>query len=793
MAKKKKLSKAPVVRLQAGANRTLYATWVNSSFKNQDGYRVIWQYSTGQGVWFVGSDSTVKKIPSTGPSSTYSVPSNAVYGGVRVGVAPNPGSKAKWTGALVWTRYKYGYGGESTYSPPKAPNAPELTINGSKITVKLENYTDENANGKIGFQIVQDDNILVYSIGSKGEVSNKLGLASIEWDCSTKGGLGGHRYKARAVAYGKKKDHSDWSGYCANVYTAPSKPTIKELSYIADGEVKVTWDAMKGADSYTLQYTSKTVDGNPVFDTGSGDVQEQTDIRTTYFPATSLELGKTWYFRLKAVGYENAGDSEWSDVKSLPVGTKPNVPTVWSYTSIGRVGEPVVINWVHNSEDASEQSGAKICIKINDGEETIYELTGDHAKDTTYSIDTSSLSDSDKINWRVSTRGTQGITEEWSDYSEYREVVVYISPTITFSVGVPDEDDEYAEVDAIVREFPINISGTALPLTQTPVGIYISITANDQYDINQMDGEEVHVNQGSEVYSKYISAPTHDLDLILNPGDVYLNKDSSYTVTVTLSMSNGLTAESSQVFVAKWDDPVCTPDADIYIDKSTLTAYIRPFCSDDWEFEYRKGFIFAVYRIDFDGHLTLISDNIRAGDNLTVTDMHPALDYARYRIVATDLTTGVVSFEDPEPMSVNANCVVIQWEGETRTFFSNPDDWEYLVNDWSGTILRLPYNIDVSDDISPDVSLIEYIGRSHPVSYYGTQQGSTSRWTVEVPKSDVDAIAKIRALAIYPGDVYVREPNGTGYWANIKVSYNFTHNKPVASVTFGITRVEGGA
>ena len=42
------------------------------------------------------------------------------------------------------------------------------------------------------------------------------------------------------------------------------------------------------------------------------------------------------------------------------------------------------------------------------------------------------------------------------------------------------------------------------------------------------------------------------------------------------------------------------------------------------------------------------------------------------------------------------------------------------------------------------------------------------------------------------GDVYVREPSGSGYWANIKVSYNQKHCALTIPVTLNITRVEGG-
>jgi hypothetical protein len=107
-------------------------------------------------------------------------------------------------------------------------------------------------------------------------------------------------------------------------------------------------------------------------------------------------------------------------------------------------------------------------------------------------------------------------------------------------------------------------------------------------------------------------------------------------------------------------------------------------------------------------------------------------------------------------------------------------------------MLKLPYNIDVSDKYSPDVSLVNYIGRNHPVSYYGTHKGFTSTWNVDIDKKDEETIYALRRLATWPGDVYVREPSGTGYWANVTVSFGQTHKEVIIPVTLDIVRVEGG-
>ena len=111
---------------------------------------------------------------------------------------------------------------------------------------------------------------------------------------------------------------------------------------------------------------------------------------------------------------------------------------------------------------------------------------------------------------------------------------------------------------------------------------------------------------------------------------------------------------------------------------------------------------------------------------------------------------------------------------------------------YAGSMLKLPYNIDVSDSNNPDSALVEYVGRKHPVSYYGTQLGVSSTWNTDILKSDKNTLYALRRLQMCMRDMYVRQPSGSGYWANVKVSYNIKHRDLTIPVTITITRVEGG-
>jgi hypothetical protein len=177
--------------------------------------------------------------------------------------------------------------------------------------------------------------------------------------------------------------------------------------------------------------------------------------------------------------------------------------------------------------------------------------------------------------------------------------------------------------------------------------------------------------------------------------------------------------------------------------------------------------------------------------NTFVTDPHPALDYARYRVIAISNKTGAVSYYDVPGYPVGEKAAVIQWNEDWSNFDTTAEE-ALQQPAWAGSLLKLPYNVDVSDNTKQDVALVEYIGRSHPVSYYGTQLGVTSNWSMEIPKSDIDTLYALRRLSIWRGDVYVRESSGSGYWANITVSYSKKHRELTIPITLSVTRVEGG-
>ena len=806
---------------QSNSSGVLFATWTWEKSDTQH-YEVEWTYDTGDSVWFIGSKSTTED-----KQSTYSIPSNAKK--VRFRVKPVSKTESKnnketslWT--ANWSTVK-------TYSvednPPSVPPVPAVEIDKYKLTATLDNL-DVNAT-KIQFKIVKDNSTTFKT----GTATITTGHAS--YSCTVDAG---GQYKVACRSY-NGTDYSDWSDYSSNITTIPATPSgITTCKANSESSVYLEWAAVTSADTYTIEYTTK----QQYFD-GSDQVMSITGIETTHYEKTGLESGQEYFFRIRAVNEK--GNSSWSGIKSVIIGKKPSAPTTWSSTSTVITGEELTLYWVHNSEDGSSQTYAELELTI-DGITSTYTIensTNEEEKDKTsfYKVDTSTYVEGTTIKWRVR---TAGITKTYGDWSTQRTVDVYAP--VTLELALLKTKHDIGQTIDILESFPAYVRALPGPPTQAPIGYHLSVISNEVYETVDRIGNKTIINKGEEVYSKYFDI-TNELMVELSASNIDLENNVSYTIVCTVSMNSGLTAEASIPFTVAWTEVAYTPNAEISLDKETYVTHISPFCrsyrnvnykvtlsnskyvkttevgshvygeivnnqftttgeqvysgttayGDDVyycrveESEVITGVSLSVYRREFDGGFTELATGLSSGQDTFITDPHPALDYARYRIVAITDATGAVSYCDLPGYPVGGNAAIIQWDEAWSNFDVTSED-ALEEPAWAGSMLKLPYNIDVSDASAPDVELVEYIGREHPVGYYGTQRGHTSTWNVEIEANDEETLYAIRRLQNWMGDVYVREPSGSGYWANVKVSFSQKHCELSIPVTFTITRVEGG-
>ena len=752
---------------------TVLAVWSWKWHSKTDHYLLKWMYSWGIGTYKTEERTTKDLCDTYSPPSLPGVPLDRMKVSVTVTPIPittkdaNGKEKTAFT-AKESNRVLYQF---KNNIPSDTPSAPDVEIEDYKLTAKVTNIPDTVT--EVEFVVVKDNSNTTYKTNSIRVMSNQA-----TYTITIEAG-GSYKVKCRYINENGEGPWSPWSGEST---TKPNTPSgIKTCRAESETSVYLDWNAVENATSYDIEYSEKRE-----YLEGSNQTSTQSNIKSTSYIISGLESGKEYFFRLRAVNSQ--GESAWTSVVSVIIGTEPAAPTTWSSTTTVITGETLTLYWVHNSEDGSPQVKANVELTI-DGVTSYHEIDTSSEKDDEktmhYAVGTSSFIEGATILWRIQTAGA---TKKYGDWSVQRTVKVYAPPTISINI-LDVYGNEVDSTDRRLNSFPFKIVGSAGPKTQTPVGYHISIISNTKYEIRDYVGMEKIVNAGEEIYSKYIDSSSYDLSVELSAGDVDLVNNASYTVNCVLSMDSGLTGNDSRNFAVNWDGIEYEPNAETSISKDDLTALVMPYC-EDGDGNLIKDVVLSVYRREFDGSFTEIMTGLENVRGHFITDPHPALDYARYRIVARSKTTGSVSYYDMPGLPVGEKAVVVQWDEEWRPY----ENFDYATDQitWSGSMLKLPYNIDISESNTIDKSLVEYIGRKHPVSYYGTQVGQTQTWNVDIPKTDTETIYALRRLSVWMGDVYIREPSGSGYWANVSVSFSQKHRETTIPVKFSITRVAGG-
>lgn len=840
-----KISSLDLDQLLLADDRQYRATWKFSKTKLKE-YSVQWQYKTltsdvsknskgeivREWVWIPGTSETV-----TIKESIYTAPTEASE--IRVRVKPisktYKNNKDKevsyWSGD--WSGWKYRTPADAP--TPDAPPTPSIKLgSGNKITVACTNLDAQT--DVVEFQFV---------INNKTLQTKKINAKNLAASYVLKG-TAGTSYKVRARADNKitrtvgktKKTYQYWSEWCEysdTVKTAPVTPTDLKTRVMSTTSVKLYWTKPSQAASYVIAYAKKSSQNNsPLYDLYN--TPETVDVTGNYqtWVISGLETGSVYYFRIKALNSDGAesGYTAEANVASAILGTKPSAPTTWSSVTTASTDESITYYWLHNTEDGSAEQKAELVRQLvhadgtmgtirttiidNDRDE-YDELTTDtnsYSESLNNIAGLDSATDGDILKWKIS---TTGITNQKSDYSIERTIEIHSQPELNASF----EDG----VDLSCVNFPLKVTFSTVPETQTPIGYSFSIVANDAYETFDQNGSYILISAGEEIYSKYTNTNEYEYILEIGAGDINVQPGESYTLKASAAMNSGLLATADDVeFTLEPDNTNYEINGTVFYDKDTLTAQVSAYCgtpilddisdntSDDdneTNFTPMSGISLSIYRVTSNGKMILIEEGIPntsisyvhdettgitneviIANERVITDPHPTLDYCRYRVVATVDATGRSFYEDLPPFPTEETAIVIQWDDEWRDYDGSEDTMENPIMITS--MIKLPYNIDVSEANTIESTLINYIGRERPVSYYGTQLGEAPSWSCEIPKDDLETLYQLRRLAVYKGDVYVREPSGTGFWAQIQVSFNITHCALTIPVTLKVTPVEGG-
>lgn len=807
--------------MQAGSDRGCYAQWKfakanqdkTKASKNQaSGFEVDWEYWDGQrfaqtaaqkkagkpgdAKWMPGSSSTID-VYAAGVGSglfraLYTAPSSALK--VRCRVLPV--SKTRDVTVSVTKTYKDGKLTKTQNNKESKPfftakwsayvahdfrndaiPAPdvevELAENGLTCSVTV---SSDDADATYA-----DVEICTYSKGSYTRVMGKdsqriNGEGTWSFTLSA-----GGTYYARARLTSTTKSSKATSAWAyASVVTRPAVPQNPAAEATGPTSARVAWSASTGATSYKVQHIAGD---SPDFDSNPEAVDETEISAGTSYTPSDLEPGTVHWFRVRACNA--SGESGWSATCSCTVATPPEAPTVLDTASSYMEGGTARIRWTHNATDGSAQTAAQVELSYTGpnapGEGETVDVDG---AVQALALDLAGMGDGTSVAFRVRTKGAHA---DWSPWSGTRSFAVYEQPNLGCVLEQPDGAGDWRPLssDDPLACFPIHATLDASGGGNAVVAYDVAIVCAAPADVIDMYGRTVRTSVGEVAWQGHYDTSDDPLEVEVGAGECMLADGGTYELRAAVAMASGLRAESDPApFGVSFDVSMAQPSATVTFDPDYLTADVVPACYEldpetgEETGELRDGTSLAVYRIEADGDLVCLARRVANDGATTVTDPHATFRECWYHVVAVDDATGVSTAADYSDDSEHGSCT-IQWGESWRPAGEGATRYDY-----EGSILDGFYNMTFDQDVEPSAEAARYAGRKRPVHYYdGIAVEESASYTIQFSLSDAETMSLARALLAYPGDVYVREPTGTGYWARVRGHVSYAAGIPFATLS----------
>ena len=837
--------------LQSGTDSTLFATWTWSK-SNTENYRYIWYYDTGDSVWFIGSDSTTTdkqctySIPNNAKRVKFKVkPISKKY-------TKNNKETSHWSAS--WSAEKIFT--PPTSVPPTTPSSPSVEIKNFKLTATLENLDTTNCThiqfqvvkndstvfntGSAAIKTNSASYSCTVSAGEKYKVrcraykgkyysewstyssntntipaapttftvcrANSETSVYLEWKAvnaaesydieyaekktyfdvttqtSSQNDIKLTRFEITGLTSGKEyffrlrskntAGESGWSEIKSCVVgEKPAAPTTwsSTTTAVVGEPLNLYWvHNSKDGSSQTYAELELTIGGTTTVKTIKNSTDEDEKDKTSVYSIDTNDYAEgtqiLWRVRTKGIVIEYG---EWSIQRTVDIYTPPSLELRVATGHKEEDGEGNTVIKVDNDIDlitsfpfyiaalARPETQTPIGYHVTITSNDIYESVDNVGNTQTINAGQEVYSKYFDITDSLLVEMMPEFVDLESNVSYTVTCVVSMNSGLTATASKPisvEWTDEQYQPDAEIGIDPETLVTHIKPYCEYFPIAYYKVNYDSTNDIYTATTEEIDEIEGTPVE--------------IQNGTVTHEDGTVEEITI-----NAFTDTEELVYLAE-------DGTYFYMAESTTSVLVEDVT-------------LSIYRREFDGNFVEIATGLDNSKNTYVTDPHPALDYARYRVVAITNSTGAVSYYDVPGYIVGEKSIIIQWDEEWTEFLT--DEEKALEQPpWSGSIVKLPYNVDVSESNSNDVEHISYAGRKHPVSYYGTHVGETGSWSAEIPKTDTDTLYLLRKLRMWMGDVYVREPSGIGYYATVSVSFGQTHCELTIPVSIEITRVEGG-
>lgn len=514
------------------------------------------------------------------------------------------------------------------------------------------------------------------------------------------------------------------------IYNTPAAPTAISGARTAASTVRVT-----------LSNTATTSTGL--------EVQASTDpadwsgaISNTYAGAglvTADVTGISGIYYFRARNTRGALVSDWSPVSDPVVTlTAPNPPTltaplaaVHNFTA----SQTVTFAWQHNPVDGSAQTTAQLQYSTDGGGTwTTQTISGTTA---TYTLTLTGSDVGKTFTWRVRTKGADA---SYSSYSSTKQFLVAQQPSVVITLTDGNNVDV---TNGNLSDMPLNYSAAV-----SGTGTLVGGTFN------------------GETYSEDATVSGANLVGSVTADEAQPENGRTYTITITASMSTGLTGTGSVTVTMDFADPqagtLAIGDNDGIV---TLTVGLDAIGAGEV-----AASAIAVQRVTADGTVT-IATGLSAGD--TITDRYAPLNTAFEYRVMTYSTAGAARAVK-YPYTIKSAFWMALWGSDGQAYGRyNPTGGIQVTR--------------------PKKQRQYFAGRTWPVSYDGINTGETHTVTLLLlTREEREAFAELMRQG---GRGVYKSADGYVFRADFDFRYNGAWSTPErdGSVTVTVTRIDGAA
>ena len=515
------------------------------------------------------------------------------------------------------------------------------------------------------------------------------------------------------------------------IYNTPAAPTAISGARTAASTVRVT-----------LSNTATTSTGLEVqASTDAGDWSAA--ISNTYAGAGLTQADVTgisgiYYFRARNT--RGALVSDWSPVSDPVVTlTAPNPPTltapasaVHNYTA----SQSVTFAWQHNPVDGSAQTAADVQYSTDGGSTWTTHTVSGSASSWTLSLTSAYVGQT--VTWRVRTKGA---ASSYGNYSSTKQFLVAQQPSIVVTLTDGNNVDV---TNGNLSDMPLNYSA-AVTGTGTLVGGTFA---------------------SSSGYTEDATVSGSTLTGSVTADEAQPENGRTYTITMTASMSTGLTSTASVTVTMDFADPqagtLAIGDADGIV---TLTVGLDAIGAGEV-----AASAIAVQRVTADGTVT-IATGLSAGD--TITDRYAPLNTAFEYRVMTYSTAGAARAVK-YPYTIKSAFWMALWGSDGQAYGRyNPTGGIQVTR--------------------PKKARQYFAGRPWPVSYDGVNTGETH--TVSLLLLTPEEREAFAELMRQGGRGVYKSADGYVFRADFDFRYNGAWSTPErdGTVTVTVTRIDGAA